>query len=351
MVTGRFRRSKRESARLAGPHAQKTVSLALQGGGAHGAFTWGVLDAVLEDGRLAIEAVTGASAGAMNAVVMVEGWLNGGIDGARSQLETFWRKASVGSSLSSLQRGLLRPMLGYWRNQPWMTAVTQNLGPYQVNPLNINPLRAAIDALIDFDLVRASTDVKIFISATNVWTGKIAIFRNSELTADHLMASACIPTVFQAVEIDGVPYWDGGYMGNPALFPLYYETRTDDILLVQINPLERRQTPRTVREIENRLNEITFNGTLLRELRAVAFVQRLIKDGKLSAMDYKDVHLHRIDGAGALDKYQASSRLITEWDFFKKLRDAGRQTAQAWLAANYDEIGVRATVDMESVLR
>ena len=350
-MTGRFRRSKRESARLAGPHAEKTVSLALQGGGAHGAFTWGVLDAILEDGRLAIEAVTGASAGAMNAVVMVEGWLNGGIDGARSQLETFWRKASIGSSLSPLQRGLLRQMLGYWRNQPWMYAVTQNLGPYQVNPLNINPLRTAIDALIDFDLVRASTDVKIFISATNVWTGKITIFRKSELTADHLMASACIPTVFQAVEIHGVPYWDGGYTGNPALFPLYYETRTDDILLVQINPLERRQTPRTVREIHNRLNEITFNGTLLRELRAVAFVQRLIKDGKLSAKDYKDVHLHRIDGAGALDKYQASSRLITEWDFFKKLRGAGRQTAQAWLAENYDEIGVRATVDLESVLR
>ena len=350
-MTGRFRRSKRESARLAGPHAQKTVSLALQGGGAHGAFTWGVLDAILEDGRLAIEAVTGASAGAMNAVVMVEGWLNGGIDGARSQLETFWRKASIGSSLSPLQRALLRQMLGYWRNQPWMSAVTQNLGPYQVNPLNINPLRAAIDALIDFELLRASTDVKIFISATNVWTGKVTIFRRKELTADHLMASACIPTVFQAVEIDGVPYWDGGYTGNPALFPLYYETTTDDILLVQINPLERRQTPRTVREIENRLNEITFNGTLLRELRAVAFVQRLIKDGKLSAKDYKDVHLHRIDGAGALDKYQASSRLITEWDFFKKLRDAGRQTAQAWLAENYDEIGVRATVDLESVLR
>ena len=350
-MTGRFRRSKRESARLAGPHAQKTVSLALQGGGAHGAFTWGVLDAILEDGRLAIEAVTGASAGAMNAVVMVEGWLNGGIDGARSQLETFWRKASIGSSLSPLQRALLRQMLGYWRNQPWMSAVTQNLGPYQVNPLNINPLRAAIDALIDFELLRASTDVKIFISATNVWTGKVTIFRRKELTADHLMASACIPTVFQAVEIDGVPYWDGGYTGNPALFPLYYETTTDDILLVQINPLERRQTPRTVREIENRLNEITFNGTLLRELRAVAFVQRLIKDGKLSAKDYKDVHLHRIDGAGALDKYQASSRLITEWDFFKKLRDAGRQTAQGWLAENYDEIGVRATVDLESVLR
>ena len=158
-------------------------------------------------------------------------------------------------------------------------------------------MRAAIDALIDFDRVRACTDVEIFISATNVWTGKITIFRKHELTADHLMASACIPTVFQAVEIDGVPYWDGGYMGNPALYPLYYESMTDDILLVQINPLERRQTPRSVRETHNRLNEITFNGTLLRELRAVAFVQRLIKDGKLSPKEYKDVHLHRIDGS------------------------------------------------------
>ena len=169
------------------------------------------------------------------------------------------------------------------------------MSPYQTNPLNINPLRDAIEALIDFDRVRACTDVEIFISATNVWTGKVAIFKTQELTADHLMASACLPTVFQAVEIDGVPYWDGGYMGNPALFPLFYETMTDDILLVQINPLERRQTPRTAREIHDRLNEITFNSNLLRELRAVAFVKRLIEEGKLSPDEYKNVHLHRID--------------------------------------------------------
>ena len=156
-------------------------------------------------------------------------------------------------------------MLGFWSNQAWMDVIAQSFSPYQTNPLNINPLRDAIDALIDFDRVRACTDVEIFISATNVWTGKVAIFKRQELTADHLMASACLPTVFQAVEIDGVPYWDGGYMGNPALFPLYYESMTDDILLVQINPLERRQTPRTAREIHDRLNEITFNGTLLRD--------------------------------------------------------------------------------------
>jgi NTE family protein len=349
-MTGRARRPPSETACLAGPHAQKTVSLALQGGGAHGAFTWGVLDALLEDGRLAVEAITGASAGAMNAVVMVEGWLEGGIDGARSQLETFWRRVSVDGTLSSAQRRLLSLVLGSGSKQAWTEVIGQSLSPYQTNPLNINPLRDAIDALIDFDRVRACMDVEIFITATNVWTGKVAIFNRQELTADHLMASACLPTVFQAVEIDGVPYWDGGYLGNPALFPLFYGTMTDDILLVQINPLERRQTPRTAREINNRLNEITFNSNLLRELRAVAFVKRLIQEGKLSPAEYKNVHMHRIDGGGVLDDYEASSRLTAEWKFFVKLRDVGRQAARSWLAAHYGAIGVRGTLDMQSAL-
>lgn len=335
---------------IAGPRAEKTVSLALQGGGAHGAFTWGVLDALLEDGRLAIEAVVGASAGAMNAVVMVEGWLDGGIDGARSALETFWRKASVDGSLSPVQRKLLSRVLGFWRNQAWPEVLAQGLSPYHTNPLNINPLRRALDALIDFERVRACTDVEVFISATNVWSGKVAIFTGPELTADHVMASACLPTVFQAVEIDGEPYWDGGYMGNPPLFPLFYETSTDDIVLVQINPLERRKTPRRARDIRDRLNEITFNGNLLRELRAVAFVNKLIEEGKLSPDEYKHVYLHRIDASGVLDEHDASSKRKAEWDFFVQLRDAGRSTAQSWLAANYESIGVRGTLDLESAL-
>jgi len=349
-MTGRARRREGPTGGLAGPRAQKTVSLALQGGGAHGAFTWGVLDALLEDGRLAVEAITGASAGAMNAVVMVEGWLGGGIDGARSQLETFWRRASLDGSLSPAQRALLGLMLGFW-SKAWTNVIAPRFSPYRTNPLNINPLRDAIEALIDFDRVRACNDIALFVSATNVWTGKVAIFKTQELTADHLMASACLPTVFQAVEIDGVPYWDGGYMGNPALFPLIYESVTDDILLVQINPLERRQTPRTAREIHDRLNEITFNGNLLRELRAVAFVKRLIEEGKLSPDEYKNVHLHRIDGTGVLDDHEASSKRKAEWDFFVQLRDAGRRTAQCWLAAHYGEIGVRGTLDLESALR
>ena len=347
-MTGLARRHPGEIRGLVGPRAQKTVSLALQGGGAHGAFTWGVLDALLEDGRLAVEAITGASAGATNAVVMVEGWLGGGIDGARSQLETFWRRASFDGSLSPAQRKLLSWMLGFWSIQALMDVIAQRSSPYETNPLNINPLRDAIDALIDFDRVRACTDVEIFLSATNVWTGKVAIFTTQELTADHLMASGCLPTVFQAVEIDGEPYWDGGYMANPALFPLFDETMTDDILLVQINPLERQQTPRTAREIHNRLNEITFNATLLRELRAVAFVKELIEEGKLSPDEYRDVHLHRIDASGVLDDHEASSKGNAEWDYFVALRDAGRHAAQSWLAAHYAAIGVRGTLDLHS---
>jgi len=238
-------------------------------------------------------------------------------------------------------------MLGFWSIRAWTDVIAQRFSPSEMNPLNINPLRDAVDALIDFDRVRACTDVEIFISATNVWTGKVAIFKRQELTADHLLASACLPTVFQAVEIDGVPYWDGGYMGNPALFPLFHETMTDDILLVQIHPLERRQTPRTVSEVHNRLNEITFNGNLLRELRAVAFVKRLIEEGKLSPDEYKN-HMHRIDASAELDDYEASSKRKAEWDFFVQLRDAGRWAAQSWLAAHYGAIGVCGTLDVQS---
>jgi NTE family protein len=349
-LTGRVGRHPDPTGGLAGPRAEKTVSLALQGGGAHGAFTWGVLDALLEDGRLAIDAITGASAGAVNAVVLVQGWLDGGSDGARSALEAFWRRASLDGSLSPTQRWLLGRMLGFWTTRACTNFIAGSFSPYQTNPLNINPLRDTLDALIDFDRVRACADAEIFVSATNVWTGEVAIFNRQELTADHVMASACLPTVFQAVEIDGVPYWDGGYMANPALFPLFYDTMTDDIVLVQINPVKRTQTPRTAREIRDRLNEITFHSNLLRELRAVAFVQRLIEQGKLSQEDYKNVHLHRIDGSGVLDDYDAASRQKAEWDFFVRLRDAGRRTAQTWLTTNYDAIGMRGTLDLQGAL-
>lgn len=338
---------------LAGPKAEKTVSLALQGGGAHGAFTWGVLDALLEDGRLAIEAITGASAGSMNAVVLVEGWIEGGPDGAREQLRKFWKRVSLDGRLSPVQQRLFNRFLGYWSHDGspahmWLDAWTRTLSPYETNPLDINPLKEALGELIDFSRVRSCRDTKLFVSATNVWTGKVRIFSGRELTADHVVASACLPTIFQAVEIEGEPYWDGGYVGNPALFPLFYETKADDILLVQINPIERRETPRSAHEIQNRLTEITFNSGLLRELRALDFVTRLIDEGKLSPKEYKRALMHRIAGGEQLDAFAASSRLNAEWSFFKELKNLGRATARKWLKENYDSIGERSTLDLKA---
>ena len=352
-MSGRAGRADGTLRGLVGPKAEKTVSLALQGGGAHGAFTWGVLDAILEDGRLAIEAITGASAGSMNAVVLAEGWAEGGPPAAREQLRKFWKRVSLDGALSPVQQRLFNRFLGYWSpdGSPahlWLDAWTRTLSPYDINPLEINPLRDALEELIDFDRVRSSNEAKLFISATNVWTGKIRIFGRTELTAKHILASACLPNIFQAVEIDGEPYWDGGYVGNPALFPLFYETKTDDILLVQINPLERRRTPRTAHEIQNRLTEIVFNGNLLRELRVVDFVSRLIDEGKLSKDEYKSVLMHRISGGEKLDAFTASSRLNAEWSFFKELKDLGRATAKKWLAQNFDAIGVHSTLDLKA---
>jgi NTE family protein len=352
-MSGRAGSNHRARRALAGKKAEKTVSLALQGGGAHGAFTWGVLDALLEDGRLAIEAISGASAGSMNAVVLTEGWMEGGADGARRQLRKFWKRVSLDGALSPAQQRLFNRFLGYWSSDGspvhlWLDAWSRTFSPYETNPLDINPLKDALEALIDFGRVRACKETKLFLAATNVWTGKIRIFNGPELTADHVVASACLPTMFQAVEIEGEPYWDGGYVGNPALFPLFYETVTDDILLVQINPIERRSTPRTAHEIQNRLTEITFNGSLLRELRGVDFVARLIEEGKLSEHDYKRVLMHRIAGGDKLDAFAAATRLNADWSFFKELKNLGRATAKAWLAENYDAVGVRGTLDLKA---
>lgn len=352
-MTGRVANRTSLSRGLVGPNAEKSVSLALQGGGAHGAFTWGVLDFLLEDGRLAIEAITGSSAGALNAVVLAEGWLDGGRDGARRQLRQFWKRVSLDGVLSPVQRSLFDRYLSYWcadgtPGQFWLNAWSQVASPYDFNPLDINPLRDALSALINFERVRSCKDAKLFIAATNVWSGKIRIFTGSELTVDHVLASACLPMIFKAVEIDGEPYWDGGYSGNPALFPLFYETKTNDILLVQINPIERRSTPRTAREIQNRMTEITFNSNLMHEFRAVEFVTRLLDQGKLSPKDYKRVLMHRIHGGQKLDEYTAASRLNANWEFFKQLKDLGRATARRWLAENYEAIGRESTLDLRS---
>jgi len=332
----------------------KPVNLALQGGGAHGAFTWGVLDYILEDGRLKIAGVSGTSAGAMNAVALAAGYTRGGPEGARAALDHFWSSVSEGAKSSPLKRTPIDMITGNWGldNNPMyhvVDALSRVASPYQLNPMNINPLRDLLEESIDFEMVRECTAFKLFISATNVETGKVQVFPREALTADMVLASACLPQMYQAVEIDGVPYWDGGYMGNPVLFPFHGETETDDIVVVQVNPIERKGAPRTPQEIQNRMNEISFNGSLLKELRAIDFVDRLIREGKLSTEDYRQVRVHIVENEAELKPLGASSKMNAEWAFLTKLRDIGRETAAHWLDGTYDSIGKVGSVDLETM--
>jgi NTE family protein len=330
--------------------AFKTVNLALQGGGAHGAFTWGVLDRFIEDGRLDFEAISGTSAGAMNAVVLADGLMRGGADGARERLEAFWHGISR-EGLAGRAHAILGPILSFWQvptfpRFPAFTGFNQFASPYALNPLDINPLRDLLEELVDFDSVQANKGLQLFISATNVRDGKIEIFSGGAVTAEAVMASACLPHLFRAVEIDGEAYWDGGYSGNPALFPFFTETACEDILLIQINPVRRETVPTSGREIMERLNEITFNASLLREFRAIDFVNRMLDEGRLDPRRYRRNRLHRIDAAEALTHHTASTRMDTSCSFFVELRDAGREAADVWLDRHYDDIGVRSTVDL-----
>jgi NTE family protein len=332
---------------------RKRVNLALQGGGAHGAFTWGVLDAFLEDGRLDVVAISGTSAGAMNAVAFADGLREGGIAGARSQLERFWRGASVDGDLTEDQRKAVGLALGFWDpfkvRDTWADALADKFSPYDLNPLDINPLREVVGREIDFTAVRESEGPKLFIAATNVYTGKVRIFRRPELTIDMLMASACLPTVFKAVEIDGVPYWDGGYMGNPVLFPFFTETDCEDVILVQINPIERRETPHSVRDILSRLDEITFNSPLLQEFRAIDFVSRLIEAGRLDGTHYRQIRMHLV-ASDRLTKFGARSRMDADYDFFRELFAIGRDAGAEFLRENFEAIGSHATLDLKEQL-
>ncbi|OJY35819.1 MAG: patatin [Rhizobiales bacterium 65-9] len=328
---------------------RKQISLALQGGGAHGAFTWGVLDEILKDGRIAIEAISGTSAGAVNGALVVDGWSEGGAEGARKELDSFWRAISADSLWSSGQRDLLGRFLSGASPASslataWFDWISTFASPYDFNPINLNPMRDILNRQIDFARMQKEDGVKLFISATNVRTGKIKVFERKDITADHIMASACLPMMFQAVEIGGEAYWDGGYMGNPALFPLFYSTAADDVLLVQLNPIMRKEIPRTAREIQDRMNEITFNATLLREFRAVEFVQRLVDQGVLPRDRYKRVRMHRIDADKALKDFGASTKMDSRYDFLLTLKRAGQRAARHWLAKHFDDLGVRETL-------
>jgi NTE family protein len=331
------------------------INLALQGGGSHGAFTWGVLDRLLEDETIDIEAVSGTSAGAVNAVALASGYATGGRAGAREKLAQVWQRVSdanpfnaVSDSLSSISGGWFGQMF----NPAMMTLdiMSRVLSPYQFNPGNINALRDVLNDIIDWNAVQTTPEFKLFLSATNVRTGRVKIFEQSEITADEVLASACLPQLFQAVEIKGEFYWDGGYVGNPALFPLYYATQSSDLLIVEINPLLRPDVPRTTQDISDRINEISFNSALLQDLRALEFVTRLLDDNKLDKKRYRRMLVHMIATSDDVMRLGASTKSKTDMPFLQKLHDWGYAAADSWLRANHQFLGVESTVDLHKLV-
>jgi NTE family protein len=329
----------------------KAVNLALQGGGAHGAFTWGVLDRLLEDGRLAIDGISATSAGAMNAAVVAQGLLEGGPDTARAALERFWRRISLMAAASPVQQSWFDRLFGGYSldfspSYQFFDFMTRVLSPYQFNPSDINPLRELLVESIDFERLRAAGGVKLFVAATNVRSGRIKVFETRELSANVLLASACLPLMFRAVEIDGQHYWDGGYMGNPAIFPLIYGCDSPDVVIVHINPIERQELPTTARDILNRMDEISFNSSLMREMRAIQFVTDLIDSGRLKDGQLKRMLIHSIEAQDVMAGLGVSSKLNPDWDFLNHLRDVGRARTDQWLALHYGRIGRESTVDL-----
>lgn len=335
----------------------RTLNLALQGGGSHGAFTWGVLDALLEDGRVDLEGLGGTSAGAVNAVALASGWARADAagrdprDGAREALRAVWQRIAALGSAGSLQRQLARLLWGglpaelapdHLLRQAWRGM----LSPYQSNPLDINPLRDLLEEQVDFAAVARHPRLKVFVCATHVNTGKAVVFTGDRLDARAVLASACLPMLFHAVEIEGEAYWDGGYSANPPLAPLVTACGAADIALVQINPLRREQAPRTGAEIADRAGELTFNASLLSQLRAIAFINRLVDEGAVEPGRCKRVRLHRIEPGPVLDALPASSRMLADGAMIDQLFEAGRSAGRGWLDAHFDAIGRRDTVDI-----
>lgn len=320
------------------PGETPKVNIALQGGGSHGAFTWGVLDRLLEDGRLDFEGLSGASAGAINAALLVHGWHEGGRDGARAALERFWQSVGAASGI-----------FGSAPLGPWAELITRTLSPYQFNPANLNPLRALLASQIDFERLRKAGRFRLFLSATNVRTGRVRIFDIHEIEVDVVMASACLPTVFQAVEIGGESYWDGGYLADPPLYPFFYECGSRDLLVVMVNPLARDATPRQPGDILDRVNEISFNASLIAEMRAIAFVHKLLDGGWLKEQyepKLRNVLVHLVRADDALSGLGSDSKFQTSLPFLLDLRERGRQSADAWLAASLHHVGHRSSIDV-----
>jgi NTE family protein len=334
----------------------RTINLALQGGGAHGAFAWGVVDRLLDESDIGFEGLSGTSAGAVNAVVLAHGLMNGGRRGGQAALEDFWRRCSeAGNVFSPLHPlpELALPGMDALRSATFsmFDTLTRTFSPYEFNPFDINPLRDLLSDAVDFDALRKRCDVKLFLSATNVRTGRVKVFKTKEASVDVVMASACLPFLYKAVEIDGQHYWDGGYMGNPVLFPFFYECESRDVMIVHINPMERHDLPMSAPEILNRINEISFNSSLIDEMRAINFVTRLIEQDWLKEEHknrLKHILVHSVRSDSALENLEVSSKFDVRWSFLTDLRDRGRAEAEAWLAANRGSIGKRSTVDLQS---
>jgi NTE family protein len=329
------------------------IDLALQGGGSHGAFTWGVLDRLLEEPRLHIAGISGTSAGAMNAAVLADGWTQGGADGARAALDKYWQRVSRAAAFSPLQRSPLDRLMGRWTLDASpayiaMDLMSRVLSPYDLNPLGLNPLRNILAESIDFDRLGRSP-IKLFITATSVRTGRGRIFRNGEITPDVLLASACLPTMFRAIEIDGEPYWDGGFAGNPTITPLVRESDAHDTILVQINPTERPEPPRSAADILNRVNEVSFNSPLAKELRMIALLRQVADPGTGEGARWANMRAHRIK-TEMLAQLGASSKLNAEWDFLSMLCVEGRRAASEFLDAHADDLGKRSTADLDILL-
>jgi NTE family protein len=330
------------------------IDLALQGGGSHGAFTWGVLDRLLEEPWLKIEAISGTSAGAMNAAVLVSGYMQGGADGARKALDAYWARVAESARFSPIQRSPFDRLMNRWSldTSPayiMMDMMSRLVSPYNLNPLGHNPIRALLEESVDFAHLNEA-EIKLFITATNVHTGRGRVFRNKEITPEVLLASACLPTMFQAIEIDGEPYWDGGYAGNPTISPLVRESEAVDVLLVQINPRERRDTPRSASEILNRLNEISFNAPLMKELRMIALLRQAADPGTGEGKRWAEMRTHRIL-TDKLAEFGASSKLNAEGPFLQMLKDEGRKAAEAFLATHGEDLGVRSSADLDVLLQ
>ncbi len=340
--------------------ANKTVNLALQGGGAHGAFAWGVLDHILEDGRVDIEGVSATSAGAMNAVVLAQGLLRGDKEEARATLADFWHSISEAGERYSPFKSFMPSFWGadtngdghddyslehspFYQMFDYMSRI---FSPYQFNILNFNPLRDVLEEKIDFEMIKKRSKLKLHICATNVETCKVRIFENKELSSSAVLASACLPFLFQSVEIDGEYYWDGGYIGNPAIFPLIYNCASQDVVIVHINPIIRKGVPTSASEILNRLNEVSFNSSLMREMRAIAFASKLIDEGRVKEGEMKKMYIHSIRCDEEMAAHSISSKLNTDWAFLSHLRDEGREVAKKWLKQHYGKIGNASSVDI-----